>query len=300
MLRGSRALVWIGRNSSTAAAPRPGCVDKIETCCEHLSITSSRSSEWLEAWTLVKPTETTLESPWWHEKSFWYGLHTLLDPVRVPFFQAVLRNHSREFMRVLDLGSGAGFVSVGLGDTAHMTAVDLSSNAVFQARAAGVPRVAVADATRLPFGDATYDAVICSEVLEHITEKDLAIAEAARITVPGGLFLFSTPTRTAWSRLALIEAAQRWRLTRVLPPDLHVWDHFLTREELVKVLDIHGFRICHITGVGLSPNGWPRMLAALALLKTGRIGYAEAGRRIDLTVTKSMKLAMIGYAERVE
>ena len=248
----------------------------------------------------MKPTETALESPWWHEKSFWYGLHTLLDPVRVPFFKAVLRNYQQEFMRVLDIGSGAGFVAVELVDTAHITAVDHSPDLVFQARAAGVPIVAVADATRLPFGDATYDAVICSEVLEHITDPDLAIAEASRITVPGGLFLFSTPSRTAWSRLALIEAAQRWRLTRVLPPDLHVWDHFLTREELVKVLDTHGFRMRRITGVGVSPTGWPRMLVALALLKAGRIGYAEAGRRIDLTVTKSMKLAMIGYAERVE
>lgn len=233
-------------------------------------------------------------------KEFLVWIAHVAGPGSGPVFPGSASEPLAEFMRVLDLGSGAGFVSVGLGDTAHMTAVDLSSNAVFQARAAGVPRVVVADATRLPFGDATYDAVICSEVLEHITEKDLAIAEAARITVPGGLFLFSTPTRTAWSRLALIEAAQRWRLTRVLPPDLHVWDYFLTREELVKVLDIHGFRICRITGVGLSPTGWPRMLAALALLKTGRIGYAEAGRRIDLTVTKSMKLAMIGYAERVE
>lgn len=248
----------------------------------------------------MKPTETALESPWWHEKGFWYGLHTLLDPVRVPFFQAVLRNYQPKPMRALDIGSGAGFVAVALGDIANITAVDRSPDAVFQARAAGVPIVAVADATQLPFGDGTYDAVICSEVLEHIADPALAIAEAARITVPGGLFLFSTPSRTAWSRLTLIEAAQRWRLTRVLPPDLHVWDNFLTRKELAGLLDKYGFRICRITGVGVSPTGWPGMLAALALLKVGRIGYAEAGRRIDLTVTKSMKLAMIGYAERVE
>ncbi len=247
----------------------------------------------------MKPIETAPGSSWWHETGFWYGLHTLLDPVRVPFFQAALRDHPLESMRALDIGSGAGFVAVGLGDTAHVTAVDRSRDAVLEARSAGVPLVAVADAARLPFGDATYDAVICSEVLEHISNPALAIAEAARVTVPGGLFLFSTPTRTVWSRLTLIEAAQRWRLTRVLPPNFHDWDDFLTPEELADLLDRNGFRMRRIAGIGVSARSWPGMLAALTLLKIGRIGYAEAGRRIDLTVTKSMKLAMIGYAERV-
>jgi hypothetical protein len=34
------------------------------------------------------------------------------------------------------------------------------------------------------------------------------------------------------------------------------------------------------------------------LLKLRHIGYAEAGRRVTLTTTKSTQIAMIGYAER--
>ena len=247
----------------------------------------------------MKPSDTTPGSSWWSETGFWYGLHTLLDPARVPFFRAVLNGHPPAARRVLDIGSGAGFVAVGLGDTARFTAIDRSHDAVLEARTAGVPLVAVADATHLPFGDATYDAVICSEVLEHVSDPARAIAEAARVTVPGGLFLFSTPARTVWSRLALIDAAQRWRLTRVLPADLHDWNDFLTREELAYYLERNGFLIRRIAGIGVRARSWPRLLVALALLKMGRIGYAEAGRRIDLMVTDNTQLAMIGYAERM-
>ncbi|MFQ5516664.1 MAG: class I SAM-dependent methyltransferase [Acidimicrobiia bacterium] len=246
----------------------------------------------------MEPTDTGHTGSWWHEAGFWYGLHTLLDPVRVPFFRVVLSGHRHEARRVLDVGSGAGFVAVGLANTAHIIAVDRSSEAVAEARDAGV-LVAAADAARLPFADATFDAVICSEVLEHVADPERAVAEAARVTVHGGLFLFSTPARTLWSRLALIEAGQHWRLTRVLPTDLHDWGHFLTRAELEDLLYRNGFQIRRIAGIGIRVRSSPRVLATLALLKLGRIGYAEAGRRIHLVVTKSTRLAMIGYAERV-
>jgi len=247
----------------------------------------------------VESTDTGPTGSWWHEAGFWYGLHTLLDPVRVPFFRVVLSGHRHEARRVLDVGSGAGFVADGLADTAQVTAVDLSLAAVAEARAAGVPLVVAADGSRLPFADDEFDGVICSEVLEHVADPERVVAEAARVTVHGGLFLFSTPARTLWSRLALIEAGQRWRLTRVLPPDLHDWGHFLTREELEDLLYRNGFQIRRITGIGIRVRSWPRVVATLALLKLGRIGYAEAGRRIHLTVTKSTRFAMIGYAERV-
>jgi len=235
---------------------------------------------------------------WWDEEGFWYGLHTLLDPVRIPFFREALRAQASEAPLVLDVGSGAGFVAVELGDQACMVAIDRSHPPLVEAQAAGVPAMAVADAARLPFPDATFDAVICSEVLEHVEDPAAVIAEAARVTAPGGLFLFSTPARTWWSRLVLITAAQRWRLTRVLPPDLHDWGAFLTPETVSDLLTGSGFRIRRISGIGVRARRWPAALGALSLLRLGRIGYAEAGRRISLTTIDSTRLAMIGCAER--
>jgi len=58
------------------------------------------------------------------------------------------------------------------------------------------PRTAVftvGDAGRLPFGDASFDAVICSEVLEHLPDVALALSEIDRVLKPGGKFALSVP-----------------------------------------------------------------------------------------------------------
>ncbi|MCU1504629.1 MAG: putative methyltransferase [Ilumatobacteraceae bacterium] len=50
------------------------------------------------------------------------------------------------------------------------------------------------DATRLPFGDGTFDRVITSEVLEHIPADTDALAELCRVLQPGGTFAATVPT----------------------------------------------------------------------------------------------------------
>ena len=50
------------------------------------------------------------------------------------------------------------------------------------------------DATRLPFASHCFDAVITSEVLEHIPDDTGALAELARILKPGGVFAATVPT----------------------------------------------------------------------------------------------------------
>ena len=50
------------------------------------------------------------------------------------------------------------------------------------------------DATRLPFADATFDAVITSEVLEHVPDDTGALAEMVRVLTPGGVFAATVPS----------------------------------------------------------------------------------------------------------
>ena len=52
------------------------------------------------------------------------------------------------------------------------------------------------DAYRLPFAGQTFDAVICSEVLEHLETYDLALAEINRVLKPDGQFVPTVPR--AW------------------------------------------------------------------------------------------------------
>jgi SAM-dependent methyltransferase len=52
------------------------------------------------------------------------------------------------------------------------------------------------DAYRTPFADAAFDAVVCSEVLEHLEDYHAALAEIARVLKPGGVFVATVPR--AW------------------------------------------------------------------------------------------------------
>jgi SAM-dependent methyltransferase len=49
------------------------------------------------------------------------------------------------------------------------------------------------DVTRLPFRDQSFDAIICSEVLEHIPDDDTAISELVRILKSGRILAVSVP-----------------------------------------------------------------------------------------------------------
>ena len=50
------------------------------------------------------------------------------------------------------------------------------------------------DARRLPFADGTFDAVVTSEVLEHIQDDVTAISELHRVLKPGGTLGVTVPT----------------------------------------------------------------------------------------------------------
>lgn len=111
--------------------------------------------------------------------------------------------------RILDLAAGTGTSSVPFAARgASVVPCDFSLGMlrVGRAREPGLPFVA-GDALRLPFADATFDAVTISFGLRNTVEPGAALAEMARVTRPGGRLVvceFSHPTlaplRTLYSR----------------------------------------------------------------------------------------------------
>jgi len=96
--------------------------------------------------------------------------------------------------RILDVACGTGYGTAMLG----AVGVDLSLEAL---RYAGrhPARYVAADALRLPFGRAGFDAVVSFETLEHVADPERFVAECSRVLKPGGRFLVSTPNRELWS-----------------------------------------------------------------------------------------------------
>jgi SAM-dependent methyltransferase len=96
-------------------------------------------------------------------------------------------------LRVLDAGCGAGFGAALLAAGGRrVVAVDADEAAVAQARAEGVEALH-ADVLELPFEDASFDAVVCFEVIEHVHDPARLVDELARVLVAGGTLILSTP-----------------------------------------------------------------------------------------------------------
>jgi ubiquinone/menaquinone biosynthesis C-methylase UbiE len=102
--------------------------------------------------------------------------------------------------KILDVGSGAGQIAKHVlkyaDPGAELTCFDLSHEMLRRARTRlkrGSPNYVVADLTRLPFADATFDCVTCGYVLEHVPDPRLGLSELARVMVPGArMFLLTT------------------------------------------------------------------------------------------------------------
>ena len=98
---------------------------------------------------------------------------------------------------VLEIGCGAGATTramVAARPDLVIHACDLSRTAIRTARSLGgrIPYV-VASATALPYPDARFHAVVFYDVLEHIPDADLSLAEIYRVLKPGGLLAATVP-----------------------------------------------------------------------------------------------------------
>jgi ubiquinone/menaquinone biosynthesis C-methylase UbiE len=104
---------------------------------------------------------------------------------------------------ILDLGCGAGsLTNLLLGRFKLVVGVDISRVGVKIANARaeeslseGKCNFIVADALHLPFRRECFDAVVMSEVLEHLYDQKQALMEANRLLKPHSHFILTTPNR---------------------------------------------------------------------------------------------------------
>jgi ubiquinone/menaquinone biosynthesis C-methylase UbiE len=131
--------------------------------------------------------------------------------------EAGLREHRRALLarargRVLEIGAGTGLNLDHYGpgvDELVLTEPEEPMARRLRARASG-REVVIAPAEDLPFGDASFDTVVCTLVLCTVADQARAIGEIRRVLRPEGQLLLLEHVRSEDPRLA------RWQ-DRVLP-----------------------------------------------------------------------------------
>lgn len=118
------------------------------------------------------------------------GYHALVDRLEsrivIDHVDAVAPGRGAE---VLEIGCGTGLVLARVAPHAgRAIGVDLSAGMIRQARARGLD-VVRGSATALPFRASSFDVVYSFKVLAHVPDIERALAEAVRVTRPGGVML---------------------------------------------------------------------------------------------------------------
>lgn len=201
----------------------------------------------------------TYADKWWSDDIRWVRTLKNLVPGRLKHFDTLIDWQGKQ---VLDLGCAGGFMAEALSKRgAQVTGIDPASDAITAARqhaqAEGL-RIAydVGVGEALPYDAAGFDAVVCVDVLEHVTDLQKVMFEVARVLRPGGLFLFDTINRNPLARLATITVAED--ILRLLPRGTHDPAMFIKPAELSAAMSRAGLRPGPMTGLG--PRGINRRL----------------------------------------
>jgi len=190
--------------------------------------------------------------------------------------------------RVLDVGSGPGFLSNAIfnrvGQTGSVCGIDISKPLLDIANSQIKDRIGVefllGDATKLPFSSEDFDTVVSTQVLEYVSEVDVALDEFHRVVRKGGTVVLLD---TDWDSIVW-HSSDRTRMNRILKAwEEHATDPFLPRtlaKRLIRAgLHVQSQKIIPIYNAEFNQNTYSNRLIDLIIpfvVNTGDITRVEA------------------------
>ena len=186
--------------------------------------------------------------------------------------------------RALDIGCGPGLTTEALaravGPQGHVLGVDVAPPMleIAKRRCASLPQVdfGMADVTRLPYQDASFDIALASQVYEYVADIDHALKELARVIRPGGRAVL---VDTDWES-AVWASHDDARMRRMI----ETWNEHIPHPQLPRTLkrrmESAGFSNVRVEVVPLlnldyDPNTYSvGIMALLANFAKGRNGFS--------------------------
>jgi 2-polyprenyl-6-hydroxyphenyl methylase/3-demethylubiquinone-9 3-methyltransferase len=201
-----------------------------------------------------------LAARWWDPDGESRPLHDL-NPVRLGF---VAERVSLRGARAADVGCGGGLLSEALARAgADVTAIDLAPEVIEVAKL-HLHETNASLATPLAIdyrlcgsrdlassAPATFDAVCCMELIEHVPDPAALVADLAAMLKPGGTLFMSTLNRTPASFVTAIIGAEY--VARLLPRGTHDYRQFLRPSELAALLRHAGLALDEVSGIAYNP-----------------------------------------------
>jgi arsenite methyltransferase len=193
---------------------------------------------------------------------------------------------------VLDIGCGPGFlcesIATLVGSDGAVVGVDISSDLIALCERRSPPRCLsylVGDATKIDRQDATFDAVVCTQVAEYVPDVDRVISEAIRLLKPGGRTVFIA---TDWDAVVWYSQAPD-RMARIMKS----WEAHCTHPRLPRSLPCRltsaGFRlesasVFSILNLRWADDAYSKGLAELIrdfVVNRGEVPARDAGNWLD-------------------
>ena len=189
---------------------------------------------------------------------------------------------------VLDAGCGDGRLAHRMAATMEVTALDFSRAALAQVRT----RKLCGDLTHLPFSEAAFDLVLCSQVLEHLPDEMLAPALAELRRVALRYVLVTVPNYEKDEADIRARSLTCPRCGQVFHPDGHV--RAFTTRLLRTLFSARGIAdtVC-VSVRGIAPRRvrrLPRLGALRCYVRPEWWGYWRPGQRCPFCGYESQDL----------
>ena len=131
------------------------------------------------------------------------GLEAFFHRNRAWVVRKMVAKYATPNAPILDAGCGTGLNLRHL--PAGSTGVDINPrNIELLKKRLPNHTVVEGDVEALPFADASFGTVLCTEVIEHIPDPSAALAEYRRVLQPGGVLIGSVPARSAIWKLRFL------------------------------------------------------------------------------------------------